>query len=123
MPDLQIPQRQTFPAIRGSVSDEAGVMDLSSATLTLILNGPAGSPIILLPAEDITPFETFELNGQTFQANFEAPLLGADTAVATAIVYQAKLKMVWDAGPPVAQQFAPQVGFMEIEIVENLVEA
>lgn len=124
MADLFIPQRQTYPAIRGSASGENGLLPLESAEdLTLIMNGPGGTPIVLLPALAIDPPETFELDGVTFQANWEAPLAGATAAVANEIVYRAKLKIIWDSSPTLLQQFAPQVGFMGIEIVENLVEA
>jgi hypothetical protein len=124
MPDLQIPQRQTYPAIRGSVSDEVGLLPLITAeTITLILNGPGGTPIVLLPAVALSPTQTFMVDGVSHEANWEAPLAGATVAVATQVIYKAKLKVVWDSSPSLLQQFAPQVGFMTIEIVENLVEA
>jgi hypothetical protein len=71
----------------------------------------------------IDPPEEFTVDGTTFEANWEAPLAGATTAVATEILYRAKLKIIWDSSPSLLQQFAPQVDFMEIEIVENLAEA
>jgi hypothetical protein len=124
MADLQIPQRQTFPAIRGSVSDEVGLIDLSTAlTISLILNGPGGTPVVLLPAVALDPTEPFTVNGVTYEANWEAPLAGATSAVANEILYSAKLKIVWQTSPTLLQQFAPQVGFMQIEIVKNVVEA
>jgi hypothetical protein len=124
MPDLQIPQRQTFPAIRGSVSDEDGLLDLPTAeSVDLILNGPGGTPIVELPCVVLDPPESFEVDGVTFQANWEAPLAGATTAVATEVLYRGKLKIIWDSAPSLLQQFAPQVGFFEIEIVENVDEA
>lgn len=124
MPDLQIPQRQTYPAIRGSVSDEVGLLPLATAeAIDLILNGPGGTPIVVLPAVAIDPPEEFTLDGLTIQANWEAPLAGAGSAVATEILYRAKLKITWDSTPALLVQFAPQVDFMEIEIVENVVES
>jgi hypothetical protein len=124
MPDLQIPQRQTFPAIRGSVRDADDLLPLITAeTITLILNGPGGTPVVLLPCVVLNPPQEFELEGVPFMANWEAPLAGASAAVATQILYRAKLKIIWDTSPSLLQQFAPQVGFMQIEIVENLVEA
>lgn len=123
MPDLQIPQRQTFPAIRGSVSDEVGLLPLATAeTINLILNGPGGTPIVSLPCVAIDPPEEFLVDGVSVLANWEAPLAGATTAVATQILYRAKLKIIWDSTPTLLQQFAPQTGFIEIEIVENVVE-
>jgi hypothetical protein len=124
MADLQIPQRQTFPAIRGSVSDEDGVLDLTTAeSVDLILNGPGGTPIVELPVVVLDPPESFEIDGVTYSANWEAPLAGASAAVATEVLYRGKLKIVWDSAPALLQQYAPQVGFFEIEIVENLDEA
>lgn len=124
MPDLQIPQRQTYPAIRGSATDEQGLIPIETAeTLTLILNGPGGTPIVLLPVTAIDPPEEFTVGGVTFLANWEAPLAGATTAVATEIIYDAKLKIIWQATPDLLQQFVPQVGTKEIEVVANLVEA
>lgn len=123
MPDLQIPQRQTFPAIRGSVADEAGLLPLITAeSVDLILNGPGGTPIVILPCVVLDPPQDFEIDGVVQQANWEAPLVGASAAVATARLYSAKLKITWDSSP-LMQQFAPQVGFIEIEIVTNLVES
>jgi hypothetical protein len=125
MPDLSIPQRQTFPAIRGSVADEEGLLPLITAeSVDLILNGPNGTPIVILPCVVLDPPEDFELDGVVMSANWEAPLAGATSAVAAEISYTAKLKITWDSTPgAVLQQFAPQVGFLEIEIVENLVES
>jgi hypothetical protein len=123
MADLQIPQRQTFPAIRGSVADEDGLLDLGAAEdIDLILNGPGGTPIVILPVVVLDPPESFEVDGTTYQANWEAPLAGATTAVATEVLYRGKLKIRWDTTPSLVQ-FAPQVDFFEIEIVENVVEA
>jgi hypothetical protein len=124
MPDLQIPQRQTFPAIRGSASDEQGLLPLATAeSINLILNGPGGTPIVVLPCTVIDPTEPFEVDGVTIPANWEAPLAGATVAVATKVLYRAKLKITWDSAPVLLQQFVPQVRFMEIEIVDNVVEA
>lgn len=124
MPDLQIPQRQTYPSIRGEARDEDGLLPLETAEdLDLILNGPNGTPVVILPVVAIDPVETFEVDGVTYSANWEAPLAGASAAVANAILYKAKLKITWDSSPALLVQFAPQVGFMEIEIVANLVEA
>lgn len=123
MPDLQIPQRQTFPAIRGSASDEVGLLPLDTAiTIDLVLNGPGGTPIVVLPCVPIEPPETFTVDGTSFLANWEAPLGSAGAAVATEVLYRAKLKIVWQTSPLLVQ-YAPQVDFMEIEIVENVVEA
>lgn len=123
MADLQIPQRQTYPAIRGSVSDEEGLLPLDTAIdLDLVLNGPGGTPVVILPVVAIDPPEAFTLDGQSIMANWEAPLAGASAAVATQILYRAKLKITWQTSPLLVQ-FAPQVDFMDIEIVENLVEA
>lgn len=125
MPDLQIPQRQTYPAIRGSVSDQEGLLPTATAEdITLILNDTTRTTIVLLPAVAIDPPEEFlDADGNAQMANWEAPIAGATAAVATEILYDAKLKMVWATGPPLLVQFAPQVGFMQIEVVENLVEA
>lgn len=124
MPDLQIPQRQTFPAIRGSASDTIGLLPLATAeSIDLVLNGPGGTPVVILPVVAITPPEEFELDGVPVMANWEAPLAGATAAVATMVLYRAKLKITWDSTPALLQQFVPQVGFVEIEIVENVVEA
>lgn len=123
MPDLQIPQRQTYPAIRGQARDEVGLLPLDTALdLDLILNGPGGTPVVLLPAVAVDPPQAFLVDGTSYLANWEAPLIGASAAVATKVLYRAKLKITWSTSP-LAVQFAPQVGFMEIEIVENLVEA
>lgn len=123
MPDLQIPQRQTYPAIRGQARDEVGLLPLDTALdLDLILNGPGGTPVVLLPAVAVDPPQAFLVDGASYMANWEAPLIGASAAVATKVLYRAKLKITWSTSP-LAVQFAPQVGFMEIEIVENLVEA
>jgi len=123
MPDLQIPQRQTFPAIRGSVGDEVGPLPLDTAiSVDLILNGPGGTPVVILPCNVLNPTEEFTIDGVVHEANWEAPLAGAEVAVATEVLYNAKLKITWMTTPDLLQQFAPQVGFIEIEIVENLVE-
>jgi hypothetical protein len=123
MPDLQIPQRQTYPAIRGNVSNENGLLPLGTAEdISLLLNGPGGTPIVLLPVVVLSPTETFVIDGVEFEANWEAPLAGAEVAVANEILYLAKLKIIWQSAPDLLQQFAPQVGFAEIEIVKNLVE-
>src|SRR3954464_13984995 len=124
MPDLPIPQRQTFPAIRGSASDEIGLLPLATAeAINLILNGPGGTPVVILPVVVIDPPESFEVDGVSIMANWEAPLAGATAAVATKVLYRAKLKITWDSAPVLLQQFVPQVSFIEIEIVENVVEA
>lgn len=124
MPDLQIPQRQTYPAIRGSAADADGLLPLPTAeSVNLILNGPGGVPVVILPCTVIDPPETFDVDGVSYMANWEAPLAGASSAVATEILYLAKLKITWDSAPVLLQQFAPQVGFIQIEIVENLVES
>lgn len=125
MPDLQIPQRQTYPAIRGSAADQVGLLPLMTAeTITLILNGPGGTPIVLLPVVAVEPPESFlDVNGVTHLANWEAPLDNATAAVANEVIYNAKLKIVWQTSPTLLQQFAPQLGFMTIEVVQNLVEA
>ena len=125
MPDLQIPARQTYPAIRGSVSDEVGLLDLTTADqIDLILNGPGGTPIVILPCAAVDPPEAFlDAVGVQHMANWEAPLAGADTAVATSVLYDGKLKITWQTTPDMLVQFAPQVEFMSIEVVTNLVEA
>jgi hypothetical protein len=123
MPDLQIPQRQTYPAIRGAVSDEQGLLPLATAqSIDLVLNGPGGTPVVHLPVVALDPPQQFMVAGTTFMANWEAPLVGATTAVATEVLYRGKLKITWQT-VPLMQQFAPQVDFIEIEIVENVVEA
>jgi hypothetical protein len=123
MPDLQIPQRQTYPAIRGLVRDEQGLLPLATADdIFLLLEGPGGTPLISLPVNALSPTETFFVDGVSFQANWEAPLVGATTAVATARLYKAKLKIIWQA-VPLLQQYAPQVDFIDIEIVTNVAES
>jgi hypothetical protein len=126
MPDLQIPQRQTYPAIRFSVRDEVGLLDLTAAeTVDLLLEDSVnpGTHLVTLPVTALDPPENFiGPDGVTHQANGEAPLGGAGPAVATKISYRAKVKIVWSSGPPLLQQYAPQVGFLDIEVVENVAE-
>lgn len=119
-----MPQRQTYPAIRGRVADEVGVLDLSAAeelTLILELQG-GGGDIIGLPATDLDPDDPgsqFIHNGQTVGANWEAAIgSGLTDDVAT---FRAKLEIVWQAEPRLVQ-YAPKDGFIEIEVTENVPE-
>jgi hypothetical protein len=126
MADLQIPQRQTYPAIRFGVSDEVGLLDLTAAeTVDLLLESAdnPGTHLVTLPVTPLEPPQNFiGPDGTTHQANGEAPLGGASAAVANVINYRAKVKIVWSTGPPLLVQYAPQTGFLDIEVVENVAE-
>lgn len=125
MADLSMPQRQTYPSIRGSVSDQVGLLDLQLADeLTLIMEPVAGGPGFELPAtaldiEDINNVFLDE-NGNEVIANFDAAI---DAGLSDDMdSLRGKLKIVWDTGAGLIQ-YAPQSGFVTIDITENVVEA
>jgi hypothetical protein len=121
MADLTIPQRQTYPTIRGHVSDHVGLLPLDQADeITLLLE--AGADLFALPVTVIDPPETFDLGGESVEANWEASI-GAG-ATDDENIFRSKLKIVWDAtATPPLVQYAPQIGFIEIEVAENVVES
>lgn len=125
MPDLSIPQRQTFPYIRGQASDQNGPMPLLSAeSLTLCIEVIDGD-LFELPASALDPTEPTSVfkdaNGDDVGANFHAPigLSGLTDDVTTAL--RGKLQITWDsdATPPLVE-FVPSVGFMTFAITENV---
>jgi hypothetical protein len=115
-----MPQRQTYPHIRGSASDEVDLLPLEDADdLELQLEIVDGD-LFVLPAVALNPTETFILDDVEYQANFEAPI-GASGLSTDVTELRGKLKVTWDASatPPLVQ-FVPQVGFITVSITENI---
>lgn len=125
MPDtavLSIPARQTFPTIRGHVSDEEGILDLTTADeLSLIIDDSA-TGVYELPVTAIDPPESVMVNNQAVLMNWEASI-GAGATDDVTPEFKGKLKIVWDASAtPPAIQYCPQTGFIKIEVTVNVQE-
>lgn len=124
MADLEMPQRQTYPSIRGRVSDENGdPLPLATADELTLLLEVEGGDLFELPAVSLDPDDpgsAFTLNGVVIGANFEAPI-GASGLSTDVVDLRGKLEIVWDAlTTPPATQYAPQQGFISVSITENV---
>jgi hypothetical protein len=125
-PDLTMPQRQTYPAIRGRVEDQVGALPLADADSIDLLTEPiAGGTLIELPVTVLDPEDPdsifTDVNGSEIAANWEAPIaVGFSDDLGQ---QRGKLKITWDsASTPPRIQYAPKVGFIIFEITENVDE-
>src|SRR4051794_39602596 len=125
MTDLSMPQRQTYPSIRGRVADQAGVLPLDLADeLTLYIEIVSGA-LFELPATSLDPEDPdsvfLDADGNEVGANFEAPIGASGLSDDVTAALRGKLQITWDAGasPPLVQ-FAPRDGFMTFAITENV---
>lgn len=125
MTDLSMPQRQTFPHIRGRAEDQAGALPLDTADeLTLYIEIEGGA-LFELPATALDPDDptsTFlDEDGNEVDANFEAPIGASGISDDVVPALRGKLQITWDAGasPPLIQ-FVPRDGFMTFAITENV---
>lgn len=126
MPDLSMPQRQTYPHIRGRVEDQEGALDLSLADdLELFFEVDGTSPLFGLPAvalDPALPGSIFhDANGVEVAANFEAPIGTSGISNTVTPALRGKLKITWDAtSTPPLVQWAPKTGFISLAITENV---
>lgn len=117
MADLDIPQRQTRPAIRGYARDARGAIPLDEAQeLTLLLQD--GVDLYALPVTAVDPEEnTAIIDGEESPINWEAPI-GAGMSDNLAD-FKGKLKAEFSDGV----QYIPQSGFITVTVSENVQEA
>lgn len=105
MADFTIKQHDTYPPLEAVLSDQDGVINLTTAAnVKLILKAIAGSPIVLTctivtPAAGLVSYDW-----QT-----------ADTASVNQ--YQAEFQITWASGKITT---VPNVGFYEIDVVADL---
>lgn len=109
MADLTMQTGTTYPAIHMSVSDEDGLVDISTAD-SATLSMQSGAFVIELPVEALDPVVVLTAaDGSTETYNAFADLEADSTADAG--TYATQLKVVWDAGStPPEVTFYPNAG-------------
>lgn len=124
MTDLTMPQRQTFPHIRGRAEDQAGALPLADAIdITLYVEIKDGV-LYELPATALDPDDPdssfLDESGNEVAANFEAPIGSSGISDDVVAALRGKLQVTWGNGPPALIQFVPRDGFISLAITENV---
>jgi len=111
-------QNDTWPPLRGSASDEDGLVDLTAAdSLRVILKADATT--ISGTATVLEPPEAGLVAGQPAMFNWEY-VWDADD-LDTVGVYQVELEVTWDSAstPPKVETF-PNEGYESLTVVDDL---
>ena len=95
MADRTIPAGDTFPPLKVSVADEAGLVDLTTAT-SVELAARSGVNTINGTMTVIDPPETVDIDGVATQVNARYDFTAGDTD--TTGSFTIRVKVTWSAG-------------------------
>jgi len=113
MADRTLKTGDTWPVLRGTAGDAAGVYDLSTADqVQVFIRHSSGTPSIVA---DVTPINPATNDGW----NWEYPWQLTDTDVVGS--YDIELKITWDSvSTPPKIQTVPNSGFLALAIEDDL---